>query len=40
MLYEVITLEKYGVVISETFAVTATGAECFADYPRRLMVKG
>ena len=32
-------LEKYGIVISETFAVTANGAECFADYPRILFEK-
>ena len=32
-------LEKYGIVISETFAVTANGAECFADYPRILFAK-
>jgi len=32
-------LEKYGIVISETFAVTAQGAECFADYPRILFAK-
>ena len=34
-----IWLEKYGIVISETFAVTARGAECFADYPRILFAK-
>lgn len=34
-----IWLEKYGIVISETFAVTARGAECFADYPRVLFAK-
>ena len=32
-------LETTGMVISESFAVTETGAECFADYPRRLFVK-
>jgi hypothetical protein len=26
-------------VISESFAVTARGAECFADYPRVLQAK-
>ncbi|MBV9784235.1 MAG: ectoine hydrolase DoeA, partial [Acidisphaera sp.] len=31
--------ENYGLVISETFAVTEGGAECFADFPRRLLVK-
>ncbi len=34
-----IWLEKFGVVISETFAVTNKGAECFADYPRVLFTK-
>lgn len=34
-----IWLEKYGIVISETFAVTPRGAECFADYPRILFAK-
>jgi Xaa-Pro aminopeptidase len=33
-------LDTYGLVISETFAVTARGAECFADYPRILFAKG
>lgn len=32
-------LDKYGIVISETFAVGAKGAECFADYPRILFAK-
>lgn len=32
-------LDDYGLVISETFAVTGRGAECFADFPRKLMVK-
>ena len=32
-------LERYGVVISETFAVTETGPDCFADFPRQSMVK-
>ena len=31
--------EDYGLVISETFAVGPQGAECFASYPRQLMVK-
>ncbi|MAN56976.1 MAG: M24 family metallopeptidase [Paracoccus sp. (in: a-proteobacteria)] len=31
--------ESYGMTISETFAVTGTGAECFAQSPRRLLVK-
>ena len=35
-----IWLEKYGLVISETFAVTKYGAECFADCPRILFTKG
>jgi len=35
-----IWLEKYGLVISETFAVTKYGAECFADCPRILFAKG
>jgi len=34
-----IWLEKYGLVISETFAVTKYGAECFADCPRILFTK-
>lgn len=34
-----IWLDTYGIVISETFAVTKTGAECFADYPRILLAK-
>lgn len=33
-------LDTYGLVISETFAVTARGAECFANYPRILFAKG
>ncbi|WP_108658847.1 M24 family metallopeptidase [Acuticoccus kandeliae] len=28
-----------GLVVSETFAVTETGADCFADYPRKLFAK-
>jgi Xaa-Pro aminopeptidase len=32
-----IWLEKYGLVISETFVVRERGAECFADYPRSLL---
>ncbi len=35
-----IWLDDYGVVISESFAVTENGAECFANYPRQLFVKG
>ena len=35
-----IWLDRYGIVISESFAVTARGAECFADYPRILFAKG
>ena len=35
-----IWLERYGIVISETFAVTGSGADCFADYPRILFAKG
>jgi Xaa-Pro aminopeptidase len=31
--------ETYGLVISESFAVTATGAETFARFPRQLFVK-
>lgn len=34
-----IWLDTYGIVISESFAVTAKGAECFADYPRILFAK-
>jgi Xaa-Pro aminopeptidase len=34
-----IWMEKYGLVISETFAVTENGAECFADFPRTLLSK-
>ena len=34
-----IWLERSGVVISESFAVTARGAECFAEYPRILFAK-
>lgn len=35
-----IWLDEYGIVISESFAVTEHGAECFADYPRILFAKG
>jgi ectoine hydrolase len=31
--------ENYGLVISETFVVTKSGAECFADFPRVLLSK-
>ena len=34
-----IWMEKYGLVISESFAVTDKGAECFADFPRVLLSK-
>jgi ectoine hydrolase len=34
-----IWLDTYGIVISETFAVTAGGAACFADHPRILFAK-
>jgi Xaa-Pro aminopeptidase len=34
-----IWLDTYGLVISESFAVTKNGAECFADYPRILFSK-
>jgi Xaa-Pro aminopeptidase len=34
-----IWLDTYGIVISESFAVTKQGAECFADYPRILFAK-
>jgi Xaa-Pro aminopeptidase len=34
-----IWLDTYGLVISETFAITKNGAECFADYPRILFAK-
>jgi Xaa-Pro aminopeptidase len=34
-----IWLDTYGLVISESFVVTRTGAECFADYPRILFSK-
>ncbi|MDO6585361.1 Xaa-Pro peptidase family protein [Salipiger sp. 1_MG-2023] len=30
--------DTYGLVVSETFAVTPQGAECFADCPRELLV--
>ncbi|HJU16111.1 MAG TPA: Xaa-Pro peptidase family protein [Stellaceae bacterium] len=33
-------LENYGIVISESFAVTARGVECFAEYPRIVFAKG
>jgi len=35
-----IWLEQYGLVISETFAVTDKGAACFADFPRTIMATG
>lgn len=35
-----IWLEQYGLVISETFAVTDKGAACFADFPRTIMARG
>jgi ectoine hydrolase len=31
-------LDEYGLVVSESFVVTETGAECFADCPRTLFV--
>lgn len=34
-----IWLDRFGIVISESFAVTEAGAECFADYPRILFAK-
>lgn len=34
-----IWLDKYGVEFSETFRVTDTGCETFADFPRELVVK-
>jgi ectoine hydrolase len=34
-----IWLDTHGLVISETFAVTQNGADCFADYPRILFAK-
>lgn len=34
-----IWMDGGGLVISETFAVTETGAECFCSYPRQLIVK-
>jgi len=34
-----IWMEKYGLVISESFAVTDNGAECFAEFPRVLLSK-
>ncbi|SEG69467.1 M24 family metallopeptidase [Bosea lathyri] len=33
-------LDKYGLVVSESFVVTASGAETFAKYPRELLVPG
>jgi ectoine hydrolase len=35
-----IWMDQYGLVISETFAVTERGAECFAEFPRVLLSKG
>lgn len=35
-----IWLDDYGLVISESFVVTETGARTFADYPRKLFSKG
>ena len=32
-------LDKYGLVVSESFVVTAQGAKTFADFPRQLFVK-
>lgn len=32
-------LEHYGLVISESFVVTSTGAKTFAEYPRELLTK-
>ena len=32
-------MQSYGLVISESFAVTEKGADCFADYPRTLTYK-
>jgi Xaa-Pro aminopeptidase len=34
-----IWMDQYGLVVSETFAVTERGAECFADFPRVLLSK-
>lgn len=34
-----IWLDRFDIVISESFAVTEAGAECFADYPRILFAK-
>jgi Xaa-Pro aminopeptidase len=34
-----IWMDQYGLVISETFAVTEQGAECFAEFPRVLLSK-
>jgi ectoine hydrolase len=34
-----IWMDQYGLVISETFAVTERGAECFAEFPRVLLSK-
>jgi ectoine hydrolase len=31
--------EDWGIEITESFLVTASGAEPFCDYPRRLLVK-
>jgi hypothetical protein len=33
-------MEKYGLVVSESFVVTPTGARTFADYPRALLIGG
>ena len=35
-----IWLDDYGLVISESFVVTESGAKTFADYPRKLFSKG
>jgi ectoine hydrolase len=35
-----IWMDTYGLVISESFAVTESGAKTFADFPRQLFAKG
>ena len=34
-----IWMDTYGLVISESFVVTETGAETFATFPRQLFAK-
>jgi Xaa-Pro aminopeptidase len=34
-----ICMEDYGITISESFVVTAKGAETFSEFPRKLFEK-